>query len=100
MRAESKATTKTRSAPLSPSSVTGCAGRPSTGRPIAVVAGPRRAGDPPELVADAGLAGAELGWRTRSSDIGTIVRTAWDWHLRHHSAAGLQTGIRIKSGAG
>ena len=74
--------------------------RQITGRPIAVVAGPRRAGDPPELVADAGLAGAELGWRTRSSDIGTIVRTAWDWHLRHHSAAGLQTGIRIKSGAG
>jgi UDP-glucose 4-epimerase len=50
-----------------------------TGRPIAVARGPRRAGDPPVLVARAERARAELGWEPRLSAIETIVETAWAW---------------------
>jgi UDP-arabinose 4-epimerase len=42
----------------------------------------RRAGDPPELVADASLAAQELDWHPRSSDLDTIVKTALAWHQR------------------
>jgi UDP-arabinose 4-epimerase len=41
---------------------------------------PRRAGDPPELVADARRAAALLGWRPHLSDLDTIVATAIAWH--------------------
>jgi UDP-glucose-4-epimerase GalE len=41
----------------------------------------RRPGDPPILVADPGLAAELLGWRPRISDLDTIVRTAFVWHL-------------------
>jgi len=51
-----------------------------SGRPLARQVGPRRAGDPPSLVADAGKAKAILGWSPVSSDIDTIVDTAWRWH--------------------
>ena len=51
---------------------------------MAVPTGPRRPGDPPELIADASLARAELGFDPRLSDLPTIVRTAWAWHLRAH----------------
>jgi UDP-glucose 4-epimerase len=39
----------------------------------------RRAGDPPVLVADAGRAREQLGWRARRSDLHTIIRTALAW---------------------
>jgi len=42
----------------------------------------RRAGDPPELVADPSLARARLGWQARHSDIDTIIRTALAWETR------------------
>ena len=48
--------------------------------------GPRRPGDPPILVADAALAGAELGFKPRQSDLKTIIATAWAWHRRAHLA--------------
>jgi UDP-arabinose 4-epimerase len=41
----------------------------------------RRPGDPPVLVADAGLAAELLGWRAQVSDLDTIVRTALAWHM-------------------
>jgi UDP-arabinose 4-epimerase len=41
----------------------------------------RRPGDPPVLVADAGLAAELLGWRAQVSDLDTIVRTALAWHV-------------------
>ena len=41
---------------------------------------PRRAGDPPVLVADVRRAAATLGWRAAVSDLATIVRTALAWH--------------------
>lgn len=37
----------------------------------------RRAGDPPELVADPTLAQITLGWEATRSDIGAIVESAW-----------------------
>jgi UDP-glucose-4-epimerase GalE len=40
---------------------------------------PRRAGDPPALVADSRRAQKLLNWKPRHSDLKTIVRTAWTW---------------------
>ena len=57
--------------------------REVTGHEIPVVSGPRRAGDPPELVADAALANQILGWTPRYTDIKSIIETAWHWHRTH-----------------
>ncbi len=54
-----------------------------TGHPIPSAKGPRRAGDPPELVANASRAGRELGWEPRYADLQSIVETAWRWHCTH-----------------
>lgn len=53
-----------------------------SGRKIAVVNGPRRAGDPARLVADAQLAREKLGWKPRYADLATIVEHAWHWETR------------------
>ncbi len=50
-----------------------------TGQKVPFVMGPRREGDPPELVADSTRLQTELGWRPEYSDLETIVKTAWDW---------------------
>lgn len=54
-----------------------------TGHPIPLVPGERRAGDPATLVADPGRAQRELGWKTRHSDLETIIESAWRWHQVH-----------------
>ena len=54
-----------------------------TGHKIPAVVGPRRPGDPPELVADASRARQQLAWTPRYADIETIVETAWRWHQAH-----------------
>jgi UDP-glucose 4-epimerase len=54
-----------------------------TGREIAERQAPRRAGDPPSLVADSSRAQAVLDWTPLSSDLDTIVRSAWRWHSSH-----------------
>ncbi len=54
-----------------------------TGRDIPVREGPRRAGDPPVLVASSGKAARELGWAPRFTDLTETVRTAWEWHEAH-----------------
>jgi UDP-glucose-4-epimerase GalE len=41
--------------------------------------GPRRAGDPPSLVADSSRLKAMLGWAPQHSDLDTIIRTAARW---------------------
>jgi UDP-arabinose 4-epimerase len=41
---------------------------------------PRRAGDPPVLIADPTRAANLLAWHARLSDLDTIVATAWRWH--------------------
>lgn len=51
-----------------------------TGREVPHSIGPRRPGDPAQLVADPCAAQAELGWEARCSDIETIVASAWAWH--------------------
>jgi len=48
----------------------------------------RRAGDPPVLVADAGKAAAQLGWRPRRTDLTEIVGSAWEWHSTHPEGYG------------
>ncbi len=55
-------------------------------RPVPVREGPRRAGDPPVLVADASLAGKTLDWKPSGSDLEKIVRSAWNWHSRDTAA--------------
>lgn len=50
-----------------------------TGRELPVQEKPRRAGDPPALVADPSEAAARLGFRAEFSDIDTIVRHAAPW---------------------
>jgi UDP-glucose 4-epimerase len=50
-----------------------------TGRKIAVVNGPRRAGDPARLVADATEARQQLGWQPQYANLATIVQHAWTW---------------------
>ncbi len=51
-----------------------------SGRAVNVRRAPRRAGDPPVLVANAARAARVLGWRPRYDALETIVRTAWVWH--------------------
>ena len=54
----------------------------AAGRPLRIVESPRRAGDPPRLVASAERIQERLGWRPRHQDIGGIVRTALAWEQR------------------
>ncbi|OYQ39294.1 UDP-glucose 4-epimerase GalE [Rhodoferax sp. TH121] len=56
--------------------------RAITGQPILVVDGPRRAGDPARLVADATQARERLGWQPQYADLATIVRHAWHWEQK------------------
>ncbi|QFY88442.1 UDP-glucose 4-epimerase GalE [Magnetovirga frankeli] len=51
-----------------------------TGCRIPVVHGPRRPGDPPRLIADAGLALKHLGWQPRHASLEAIIASAWYWH--------------------
>jgi UDP-arabinose 4-epimerase len=44
--------------------------------------GPRRAGDPPALVAAAEKARDILGWEPKHSSIDNIIATAWRWHAQ------------------
>ena len=53
--------------------------RQVTGRAIPVQEGPRRAGDPARLVADAARAREVLGWRPHRTGLVDIVRDAWHW---------------------
>ncbi len=53
------------------------------GKPVPVKGGPRRAGDPPALVAAAGKIQSELGWRPKYTELRGIVETAWNWHRTH-----------------
>ncbi|MDR2429341.1 MAG: UDP-glucose 4-epimerase GalE [Puniceicoccales bacterium] len=46
---------------------------------------PRRAGDPPELCADATCARTALGWKPLFTSIESIIETAWRWHSAHPS---------------
>ena len=62
--------------------------RKVTGRKIPAEAGPRRPGDPPELVASSAKIARELGWKPEYPDLETIVETAWRWHESHPNGYG------------
>jgi len=53
-----------------------------SGRKFPIKELPRRAGDPPALIADARKARETLGWTPRYTDLDTIVGHAWKWHER------------------
>lgn len=53
-----------------------------SGQKLKVVESPRRAGDPPVLVARADRIRSVLGWRPRLDDLDTIVRTSLNWERR------------------
>ena len=57
--------------------------RKVTGRPIPIVIEGPRQGDPAKLVADASKAKEVLGWVPAQSDLHSIIRSAWEWRLRH-----------------
>jgi len=57
--------------------------REVTHRPIPVVVGPRRRGDPAELVASAQAIRDELGWQPSKTSLQEIVGSAWEWTRRH-----------------
>ena len=59
------------------------AAREVTGRPIEAREEPRRAGDPPRLVAASAKIRRELGWEPRKADLRTIIADAWAWHQAH-----------------
>ena len=48
--------------------------------------GPRRAGDPPVLVAGVEKAKHLLGWTAEYREIDAIVETAWKWHAAQKPA--------------
>jgi len=52
------------------------------GHPLTIREEPRRAGDPPILVARASRIRTELGWRPRLDDLDTIVKTSLQWEQR------------------
>jgi len=53
------------------------------GVPLRPAIGPRRPGDPPELVADAGEAARLLDWRPTRSDLDAIVAEVVQWFAEH-----------------
>ena len=54
-----------------------------SGLKVPVKEGPRRAGDPAVLVANAEKIRRELGWSPRYAELRPIVETAWRWHRTH-----------------
>ncbi|HSX61021.1 MAG TPA: UDP-glucose 4-epimerase GalE [Tahibacter sp.] len=52
------------------------------GRPLPVVEAPRRAGDPPELVADCAQVRSVLGWEPRHDDLDLMARSTLAWERR------------------
>lgn len=56
------------------------AARRVTGVNIAFELAPRRAGDPPVLVASSAKACDLLGWTPAFAEVDTIIESAWRWH--------------------
>jgi UDP-glucose 4-epimerase len=56
-----------------------------TGKPINVVMGDRRAGDPPALVGSSEKAKTILNWQPKYADLKLILQHAWQWHQKRHA---------------
>ncbi len=59
------------------------AARGVTGREIDAVEAPRRAGDPPTLVASSEKIRADLGWKPEKPELEAMISDAWAW-MRDH----------------
>ncbi len=59
-----------------------------TGRTLPVVEGPRRAGDPAALIADATRASELLGWEPERSTMDEMIGSAWAWYQAHPAGYG------------
>lgn len=59
-----------------------------SGRPIKALDRDRRPGDPPRLVAAAGSAMRQLGWKPKFPRLDQIIASAWSWHERHPQGYG------------
>ena len=57
--------------------------REVTGVDIPAAVSPRRAGDPPTLVASSERIRRDLRWRPEFGDLRAIIETAWRWHRTH-----------------
>jgi UDP-glucose 4-epimerase len=57
--------------------------RKVTGHPIPVKWSPRRSGDPPSLYASGAKAHAVMRWNPTHSDIESIIKDAWSFHVAH-----------------
>ncbi|MCL2420685.1 MAG: UDP-glucose 4-epimerase GalE [Defluviitaleaceae bacterium] len=61
-----------------------------TGADFPVEIHPRRAGDPPALIASSDKIRSELGWNPTRTTIENIIKTAWAWHAGHPNGYGDQ----------
>jgi len=55
-----------------------------TGKTVPVSYGPRRAGDPPELICNPAKAKAVLGWEAQHKDPQAHIQSAWNWMCQSH----------------
>jgi UDP-glucose 4-epimerase len=62
--------------------------RAITGHEIPVVEKPRRAGDPPRLIAASAKIKEELGWQPRFQELRAIVESSWKWHQKFPNGYG------------
>ncbi len=53
------------------------------GKKLNVVIASRRAGDPAIIYGDVSKAKNVLGFEAKHSDLETIIKTAWNWHIKH-----------------
>ncbi|MEO8461332.1 MAG: UDP-glucose 4-epimerase GalE [Dokdonella sp.] len=58
------------------------------GAPIKVIEEPRRAGDPPSLIANSDRAAEVLGWKPRYDDLDVIASTSLAWERKLAAAMG------------
>ena len=56
--------------------------RKVTGQKIDIVEKPRRAGDPPRLIASSDKINRELGWNPQFQSLDAIIDSAWKWHQK------------------
>jgi len=64
------------------------AARRVTGEGIDADEAPRRAGDPPVLVASSERIRADLGWKPEKPELGTMISDAWAWMRDHPNGYG------------
>ncbi len=64
--------------------------RSVTGKNIEARMEPRRAGDPPRLIADATKARDVLGWVPKHNRLRSIIESAWNWRVKNPGGYGNQ----------